>query len=157
MPSLLSSFALLVTVAFLVVDGSRTVTKFTSGFGCGTTTEIKVVSSKGDKGDEEDQPCTLRTYLDESEISFHNEDPGLFGAQNIASVLLHLLTICQKGTDCFEMDVHYGGRFLSASVSATAEECQRRCQVTIYRHGRINVYLLRHGTSHAVPSYFLVC
>ncbi len=153
MPSLLTSFALLVTVAFLVVDGSRTVTKFTPGFGCGTTTEIKVVSSKGDKGDEEDQPCTLRTYLDESEISFHNEDPGLFGAQNIASFLLHLLTICQKGTDCFKMDVYYTGRILSGSVPvfAIAEECQRSCQVTIYRHGRINVYLLWHGTSHAVP------
>ena len=73
MSSLLSSFALLAAVAFLVVNGSRTVTKFTPGCGCGTTTEIKAVSGKGDKGEEEDQPCTLRTYLDKSEISFHNE------------------------------------------------------------------------------------
>ena len=73
MPNLLLSITLLIAVEIFITDGSRTVTRFTPGSGCGITTEIKAVSGKGDKGGEEDQPCTLRTYLDESEISFHNE------------------------------------------------------------------------------------
>ncbi len=67
-------------VAFCFVHCSRTVTIFTPGKSCGIAMEIKAISGKGGEDKEEDQPCTLRTYLDESGNTFHNKEKGTFGA-----------------------------------------------------------------------------
>ena len=67
-------------VAFCFVHCSRTVTIFTPGKSCGIATEIKAISGKGGEDKEEDKPCTLWIYLDESGNTFHSKEKGTFGA-----------------------------------------------------------------------------
>ncbi len=71
----------LLVVASYLVYGSRMITEFTPGTGCGITKEIKVILSKGKEEKEGDRPCTLKMYLDESEI-------GLFGAEDYSAIFL---------------------------------------------------------------------